>query len=126
LKADGLVAATFVEGISDFEGEGWIYPECVNYRRGKIDSMAKEAGFSVLRLPWYHPSQTWYLLAKDKDRLPNRVMLRQLGGAILFDPEFENSWKQSKRVQSNIMNFVRQALPEPIKKSLKKMLKEGD
>ena len=31
LKPDGLIAATFADGNTDFEGKGWIYPGCVNY-----------------------------------------------------------------------------------------------
>jgi len=31
LKLDGLIAATFVEGIANFDGTGWVYPSCVNY-----------------------------------------------------------------------------------------------
>ena len=27
----GVLAATFVAGTVDYQGEGWIYPECVTY-----------------------------------------------------------------------------------------------
>jgi cyclopropane fatty-acyl-phospholipid synthase-like methyltransferase len=102
LKLDGLVAATFVEGASDFDGSGWVYPGCVNYRQSTIENYAREAGLFVIRLPWYHPRQTWYLFAKVRDRLPNKAMLRHLSGAVLFSPEFVESWERSQRIVSVI------------------------
>lgn len=122
LKPSGLVVATFVDGIADFDGSGWVYPGCVNYRQSTVERFAKEAGFSVIRLPWYHPRQTWYLLAKDRDRLPNKEMLRHLSGAVLFDPEFVESWKRSQKMKRHIKNYVEQVLPQPIKVWLKKVL----
>jgi hypothetical protein len=92
LKPNGLVVATFVEGKTDFEGKGWVYPSCVNYRRSTIRRFAGEVGLFITRIPWYHPRQTWYLLANERDRLPNKAMLSYLSGAVLFDPEFRESW----------------------------------
>lgn len=94
LKSHGLIAVTFIEGISDFKGSGWIYPGCVNYRPPTIERFVEEAGLWGIRLPWYHPRQTWYLLARDRHRLPNKAMLCHLSGAVLFDPEFVESWEQ--------------------------------
>ena len=94
LKPNGLIVATFIEGISDFNGSGWVYPGLVNYRQSTVEQFAKEVDLLVIRLPWYHPRQTWYLLTKDGHRLPNKAMLAHLSGAVLFDPEFVESWKQ--------------------------------
>lgn len=93
LAPDGLAAVTFIEGRDDFEGGGWVYPECVAYRRATIGRFAADAGLEILRIPWFHPRQTWYLLARNRNRLPGRSVLRHLSGAVLFEPEFEASWK---------------------------------
>jgi cyclopropane fatty-acyl-phospholipid synthase-like methyltransferase len=122
LKPDGVVVATFMEGASDFDGGGWIYPGCVRYRQSAIERFAKKAGFFVRRLPWYHPRQTWYVLAKDKHRLPNWVALRHLSGAVLFDPEFAESWKQQQKLRRTLKNYVRRTLPQPIQNRLRQWL----
>lgn len=106
LKPDGLVACTFVEGSADFDGSGWVYsgrPDynfhpsgkrgSVRYRASSIEQFAEAADLFACRIPWYHPRQAWYLLAKDQSRLPTKPMLRHLKGAVLFDPEFAESCK---------------------------------
>ena len=122
LKPNGLIAATFIEGVSDFDGSGWVYPGCVKYLRSTIERFAKEADLFVIRLPWYHPRQTWYLLARDRHRLPSKAMLRHLSGAVLFDPEFVESWKRSQKIMGSVKNYLKKTLPQPIKSSLKKIL----
>ncbi len=124
LKADGIIAATFVEGMRDFSGGEWVYPDCVNYRKTTIKRFAREAGFSVLRIPWYHPRQTWYLLAKNGRRLPPKAMLCHLRGAVLCDPEFFESWKLEQRVLGTLKKYLKQPLPQPVKNSLKRLLKK--
>jgi SAM-dependent methyltransferase len=122
LKPNGLVAATFVEGITDSDGSGWVYPGCVRYRQSTVRGFAEDAALFVVRLPWYHPRQTWYLFATDRHRLPNRAKLRHLSGAVLFDPEFAESWKRSQKLVRSIKKYLRQALPQPVKSNLKKRL----
>jgi SAM-dependent methyltransferase len=122
LRPNGLIAATFIEGSSDFDGSGWVYPECVNYRPSTIKRLVEEAGLFVIRLPWYHPRQTWYVLSRDRHRLPSKAMLRHLGGAVLFDPEFVKSWKRSQRIIGPIKDYLKRTLPQPIKNSLKKFI----
>jgi hypothetical protein len=122
LKLDGLIAATFVEGITDFDGTGWVYPNCINYRPSKIKQFAEEAGLFIIRIPWYHPRQTWYLLSKDSSRLPDNAMLRYLAGAVLFDPEFVESWKSSKKITRNIKDYLKLVLPQPVKNCIRKFI----
>ena len=55
LKDSGIIVATFVEGLTNYSGEGWMYPGCVSYRRSKIMEFAKKAELLILKLPWYHP-----------------------------------------------------------------------
>ncbi|ACD84122.1 SAM-dependent methyltransferase [Methylacidiphilum infernorum V4] len=94
LKSQGLIAATFIEGEEDFEAEGWIYPGIVSYRPATIERCIEEAALCFVRLPWYHPRQSWYLLAKDKSKLPSREQLAYLTGAVYHEPFFEESLKK--------------------------------
>lgn len=134
LKPDGLIVVTFREGNLDFDGNGWVYSGCddykyhaskkqglVKYRPSSIKQFAADAELFIVRIPWYHPSQTWYLLAKDKRRLPNSAMLRYLTGVVLFDPEFVDSLKRRQKIIWSIKNYIKRTIPQPIKNSLKKL-----
>lgn len=124
LKPDGLIAVTFIEGIEDFDDSGWVYPDCVRYRRPTIKRFAEEAGLFITRIPWYHPRQTWYLLARDNNRLPNRPMKRHLSGAVLFDPEFTVSWNTRDKIVRGSREFIRERInrvPQPIKTALRRI-----
>jgi len=122
LKDNGLIAATFIEGNMDFSGSGWIYPNCVRYSASTIKRLAHEAGLQIMRIPWYHPRQTWYLLAHSSGRLPSNAMVRHLQGAVLFEPEFLESWKSTKRIARNVSNYAKRVLPQPIRKIIRKFL----
>ena len=91
LNNHGIAAVTFIEGQKDFEGEGWIYPGCVEYKLETIVKFAADANLFIKKIPWYHPRQSWFLLSKSMDRLPSDEALKYLNGAVLFDPEFQNS-----------------------------------
>lgn len=96
LQDDGLAAVTFIEAGKDFDGTGWIYPGCVRYRRRSIVSFASDASLTAMRLPWFHPRQTWYLLARDPSRLPTPKERRFLRGAVLHDAELADSVSDEK------------------------------
>ena len=118
LKDSGIIVATFVEGLTNYSGEGWVYPGCVSYRRSKIIDFAKKADLLILKLPWYHPRQTWYIMAKNKNRLPNKKMMRHLSGAVLFENDFMESWKTIYKYKSLvrlIQNTVSQTIFKPIR-----------
>lgn len=87
LADDGLIAATFVEGVSDSDRKGWIYPGCVSYCPSTIRRFGEDQELFIKRIPWFHPRQQWYLFAKDRSRLPTKSMMRHLSGRVLFDPE---------------------------------------
>ncbi len=94
LAAGGLIACTFVEaplGDSADFAEGWVYPQCVRYTPAEIATLFERAGLSARRIPWFHPRQAWYLGALDVAQLPADDELRELGGAVLRDPEFRKS-----------------------------------
>jgi cyclopropane fatty-acyl-phospholipid synthase-like methyltransferase len=64
LKDDGVLFATFLVGTEDFEGDGWVYPDCVKYIPGTIEKMASEQGLSFEIIDWKHPRQTWAMFSK--------------------------------------------------------------
>lgn len=147
LKPAGIIAATFVEAARDYEGSGWVYPGCVTYLPSTVEGFAKEAGLSIVRIPWYHPSQTWYLMATDPNRLPGPAMMRFLYGAVLFDPAFgascsaepepiRNPEPKPEPVQKPApapkpqpgfweltRDYLKAVLPPKVKKALKKALR---
>lgn len=62
LKADGLFAASFLEGDYDYEGTEWVYPGVVRFRAATIERMAAEAGLACRRLDWFHAGgQAWFV-----------------------------------------------------------------
>jgi len=111
LKPDGILAATFVEGRNNSLGNGWVYPDCVAYRPTQIRKFAVAAGLFVVRLPWYHPRQAWYLFSKDKTRLPSLGQRKHLTGAVLFDPEFEESWNWRRAFLRDAKSLIKRLLP---------------
>jgi len=93
LNDKGIIAMTFVEGPSSSMEKGWVYPDpgCVEFTPREIREFFRETGVFARKIPWYHPRQSWYLLAKCKDRLPDASMDSYLRGAVLTDPEFAKS-----------------------------------
>lgn len=83
LSERGLAVVTFVEGSRDHDGADWVYPGVVEYRPATIAEFAAEAGLAIERIPWFHPKQTWFLLARDRARLPHKDDLTLLGGRTL-------------------------------------------
>lgn len=124
LKDTGVAAVTFVEGLADFQGNGWVYPETVTFCPRTIKRMVNRTGLYARRIPWYHPRQTWYILAKEKKQLPRRALLRYLSGAVLNDPEFTDSWNWGRKMVVCINMFLRRTLPGPIKDFFKQFFAE--
>jgi SAM-dependent methyltransferase len=122
LADNGLIVATFVEGLSDFKGEGWIYPSCVTYRPATITHFAEQAGLYSIRIPWYHPRQTWYVLARRKECLPTQAMFQFLNGAVLLDPEFIASWKPHQQAINNFKRSIIRGIPLNVKRVLRKLV----
>jgi len=96
LADSGIIAVTFNHGEHDCDGSGWYYPDQpdnrkVTYQPATIAAFAREVDLHIARIPWYHPRQHWYLLARDRSRLPTPDMMQHLTGAVLFDPDFEDS-----------------------------------
>jgi hypothetical protein len=96
LADNGLVLLTVLhpgqQGVPEFFGSGWVYPGVVAHRPGTLARIFTTAGLSHFRrLPWFHPRQTWYALAKQTGRLPQPEHDRFLSGAILNTPEWAMS-----------------------------------
>jgi tetratricopeptide (TPR) repeat protein/SAM-dependent methyltransferase len=116
LNDDGLALLTFIKGEKDFEGDGWIYPECVEFTLSTIYEFAKSAGLQVQELPWYHPRQTWFYFFKSEEKKLSSEELKHLSGAVLHDKTFEKSLhfkienKQNDYVHDKPVNNVNKAL----------------
>ena len=83
LKETGLAVFTIIEG-SDYVGkEAWVYPGVTNHSTKTIEGIFAEVGCEWRRLCWFHPEQTWYVLACDKAVLPSEEdVLMLLGGEV--------------------------------------------
>jgi SAM-dependent methyltransferase len=96
LAPGGLVACTFVDAApapppTNVGADGWVYPDCVGFATDEVAGMFADAGLVGVRLPWFHPRQTWYLAATEAAHLPGEDELRLLDGVVLRDPEFQAS-----------------------------------
>ena len=96
LEPDGICAVTFVVGEEQDAPEGWHYPHCITYSREGIAALADEAGLAHLAIPWFHPRQSWFLLARDPAALPTPKQARLLRGIVLRAPEFRDSIEKSR------------------------------
>jgi SAM-dependent methyltransferase len=95
LQPGGLALVTFIhpEKMPDvpMEAPGWTYPGCTTYEPHRIQELIAAAGLAGRALPWFHPRQTWYVLALRPEDLPPADGDKHLSGAVLRDPEFAAS-----------------------------------
>ena len=97
LAPGGRAAVTFKHAtMTDNTTDGWFYPECVRYRRRTIHRWIREAGLVGAPLAWYHPRQTWWLLAGDEAAMPPRHFRSLSWGGTLA---MGRSWKVGRRAQ---------------------------
>jgi cyclopropane fatty-acyl-phospholipid synthase-like methyltransferase len=66
LKPSGALFATFLVADRDFEGLGWVYPDCVNLRVDTLANVAAKYGLKLTLLDWKHPRQSWGLFAREQ------------------------------------------------------------
>ena len=83
LSDTGVFVATFVKGDDDFDGKGWVYPECVPFTTQTMESLATKHGYSYKEIDWWHPRQTWCLFYKE-------------GFDVSWIPEHSLSWNDAK------------------------------
>ena len=96
LADTGLVLATFVHvgsmGLAaETQQDGWVYPGCYAYHPETILGWIRAAGLFGRWLPWFHPSQQWYAMAKSAKHLPAPAKFAHLSGAVLSDGDFAAS-----------------------------------
>jgi tetratricopeptide (TPR) repeat protein/SAM-dependent methyltransferase len=91
LTDDGIALVTFIKGEQNFAGNGWIYPDCVEFTESTILTFIEACGLHVKELPWFHPRQTWFVVSKKYDDLPKENELYFLTGTVLRSPEFKQS-----------------------------------
>jgi SAM-dependent methyltransferase len=96
LEPDGICAVTFVVREEQDAPEGWHYPHCIAYSPAGISALVDEAGLVHLPIPWFHPRQSWFLLARNSSALPTAKQARLLRGIVLRAPDFRDSIKKSR------------------------------
>jgi len=61
LSPSGVLFATYFDDDKDYEGSGWIYPDCSRYRPETMRALVEDAGFGFRPLDWVHPrKQRWF------------------------------------------------------------------
>lgn len=76
----------------DRKAAPWLYPNCYSYERSAVERWLTSASLVDGPVPWYHPRQTWWLLARAPEALPPWEFLSQLTGPTLVEG-FESSWR---------------------------------
>jgi|SRR5581483_7451674 len=111
LAPSGLAAVTFVSSVSrDNTIEGWTYPDVVRYRKSTIRRWLRESGLVGRPIPWFHPRQTWWIVARDPSVLPPRSARRALRGVSLAAP-LSPSWRHGERLVHTLAQTVRGVAP---------------
>jgi SAM-dependent methyltransferase len=104
LRPGGKAAVTFIHtSLRDNPTEGWFYPQCVKYRRETIDRWIREAGLVGTPMAWFHPRQTWWVLARDETHLPPRFFTGLSWGGTLA---MGRSWKPGRRARRRADRWV--------------------
>jgi SAM-dependent methyltransferase len=57
LEPDGIFAATFFPGQTNYEGSEWVYPGCVYYTLEHFTKLAADEGLACKALNWTHTNQ---------------------------------------------------------------------
>ena len=54
----------------DYQGEDWIYPDCVTYTVKQMKQIAAANGLIAETIDWPHPNgQTWLLITRRANRI---------------------------------------------------------
>lgn len=95
LAVDALALVTFVDHNASMESgyssSGWIYPQCVTFDPDEVETLATRAGLAQRPIPWFHPRQTWHVLARSPEMLPDPRFDYLLHGAVLRSEELQAS-----------------------------------
>jgi SAM-dependent methyltransferase len=75
LQPTGVIAATFVKGAVNYQGENWVYPDCVNYTIRQMKRLVAAAGLTAEPIDWAHPNgQTWLLIKRPANRFEGALL----------------------------------------------------
>ena len=101
ISPSGIVAATF--SVREFDSAskelGWVYPGCVKYCQEDVLGLAREAGLAVTQIPFFHPTQRWFLMSKEAATLPLPEHLWMLTGGVFNVSEFTGSLENRGEVR---------------------------
>jgi SAM-dependent methyltransferase len=64
LADSGLLLATYIDGDTTTQGNGWLYPGHVTYTWDDMLGLIADSGLTARRLDWMHPRQAWFAAAK--------------------------------------------------------------
>jgi SAM-dependent methyltransferase len=79
LQPTGVMAATFVKGTTDYQGERWIYPDCITYTVNQMKRLAAGTGLVAEPIDWPHPNgQTWLFITRPNNRIRKGLRLLDL------------------------------------------------
>ena len=122
LKDDGFFLLTILEDTNNSNNKGWIYPDCVTYKRETFKSIAKNAGFYSIKIPWFHPRQTWYLLTLNNKNMVNKYYINKyLQGSIFYVESYKRSWRFLSRFLYNNKYFFKKIFPLKLIKFIKRL-----
>lgn len=99
----------------------WLYPGCFSYQRSTVEELVREAGLFGGPIPWFHPRQTWWLVARAGSSLPPESFLEQLRGPTLSEG-FEDSTAGADAppmvngAEERLVDLVAAALPRSVTK----------
>ena len=66
LSPQGVLLATYFKGDEDYQGSGWIYPDCAFYRPETMKQLVETAGLRWQELDWRHPrKQQWVAIFRE-------------------------------------------------------------
>ena len=67
MEPKAVFAATFMQGQNNYNGDEWVYPDCVTYTLAHIKQLAAGNGLKCTPLSWKHPSgQSWVLFGRNE------------------------------------------------------------
>jgi SAM-dependent methyltransferase len=66
LEPRGVFAATYMPGPVDHTGDGWVYPDVVEYRTETLQAIGAGHGLEGTAIDWPHPNgQRWMLFTRQ-------------------------------------------------------------
>lgn len=68
LAPEGLFAASFFEGEEDYEGDAWVYPECVSYKLETVSALAERAELGCRALDWGNQNRQRWVVFHHRGR----------------------------------------------------------